>query len=237
MKIGAKRDGKLVFIQSKVYHSTGAYADTGVNITMAATHTVGVYEFPYSFCEGFTVYTNTPPVGAFRGYGYQYAHFAIERLMDMLSRKLDMDIFELREKNYLNKNRSFATGEVVTEDYGDIKKCSDAIKSIIYDKEKVKEDENYFYGRGFAAVVKTPKGAPHSSKGCYVKFNGDGSVSVNMGGAEVGQGLRTVVQQIAAEILKISPKKFVFTQKLILNIHRGSGKQLVRCLLYKVGEQ
>lgn len=213
MKIGAKKDGKLVFIQSKVYHSTGAYADTGVNITMAATHTVGVYEFPYAFCEGYTVYTNTPPVGAFRGYGYQYAHFAIERLMDMLVRKLDMDIFELREKNYLTKYKKFATGEVVTEDYGDIKKCSDTIKNIIFDKEKLKEDENYFYGRGFAAVVKAPKGAPHSSKGCYVKFNGDGSVSVNMGGAEVGQGLRTVVQQIAAETLKIQPEKIrVYTE-------------------------
>jgi len=103
MKIGAKKDGQLVFIQSKVYHSTGAYADTGVNITMAATHTVGVYEFPYVLCEGYTVYTNTPPVGAFRGYGYQYTHLAVERLMDILARKLGMDKFELREKNYLKK--------------------------------------------------------------------------------------------------------------------------------------
>lgn len=213
MKIGAKKDGQLVFIQSKVYHSTGAYADTGVNITMAATHTVGVYEFPYAFCEGYTVYTNTPPVGAFRGYGYQYAHFAVERLMDILARKLGMDKFELREKNYLKKDKKFGTGEVVNEDYGDIKKCSDAIKNIIFEKEKPKEDKNYFYGRGFAAVVKAPKGASNSSKGCYVKFNGDGSVSVNMGGAEVGQGLRTVIQQIAAETLKIDIEKIhVYTE-------------------------
>lgn len=213
MKIGAKKDGTLVFVKSKVYHSTGAYADTGVNITMAATHTLGVYEFPIAYCEGFTVYTNTPPVGAFRGYGYQYAHFAIERLMDILARKLNMDKFELREKNYLKRGKKFGSGEIYTEDYGDIKKCSDAIKEIIFNKDKPKEDENYFYGRGFAAVVKAPKGAPNSSKGCYVKFNGDGSVSVVMGGAEVGQGLRTVVQQVAAETLKIPPEKIhVYTE-------------------------
>ena len=58
-----------------------------------------------------------------------------------------------------------------------------------------------------AAVMKSPKGAPFSTKGCYMKMNIDGSVSVNMGGAEVGQGLRTIVRQIAAEALKIAPER------------------------------
>jgi len=61
--------------------------------------------------------------------------------------------------------------------------------------------------------MKSPKGAPFSSKGCYLKFNIDGSVSINMGGAEVGQGLRTVVRQIAAEELKIDPSRIrVYTE-------------------------
>jgi CO/xanthine dehydrogenase Mo-binding subunit len=61
--------------------------------------------------------------------------------------------------------------------------------------------------------MKTPKGAPFSSKSCYLKFNRDGSVSINMGGAEVGQGLRNVVRMVAAEALKIDPERIrVYTE-------------------------
>jgi CO/xanthine dehydrogenase Mo-binding subunit len=72
VKIGARRDGKLVAIKTVIHHATGAYADTGVNITIGATHnSTGPYEFPHCEMEGYSVYTNTPPVGAFRGYGHQ----------------------------------------------------------------------------------------------------------------------------------------------------------------------
>jgi CO/xanthine dehydrogenase Mo-binding subunit len=61
--------------------------------------------------------------------------------------------------------------------------------------------------------MKSPKGASFSTKGCYLKMNTDGSVSVSMGGAEVGQGLRTVIRQITAEALKIPPEKVrVYTE-------------------------
>ena len=92
-------------------------------------------------------------------------------------------------------------------------KCADIIKKSVFATPKVAEDDNYYYGRGFAAVMKSPKGAPFSTKGCYMKMNIDGSVSVNMAGAEVGQGLRTVVRQIAAEALKIAPERIrVYTE-------------------------
>ena len=90
---------------------------------------------------------------------------------------------------------------------GDIEKCADRVQEVLFSQPKKKEDDQFYYGRGFAAVMKSPKGAPFSTKGCYMKMNIDGSVSVNMGGAEVGQGLRTVVRQIAAEALKIPPEK------------------------------
>jgi len=214
MKIGAKKDGKLVAIKSTVYHSTGAYADTGVNIAQAAAHSsTGPYEIPNCHLEAYSVYTNTPPVGAYRGYGYQYSHFALERLMNILARKLNMDEFELREKNYLSEGKETALGEKIWKTNGDVKKCADLVKRAITSTPKPKEDERYYYGRGFAAVVKGPKGAPNSSKGCYMKLNIDGSVSINMGGAEVGQGLRTVVKQVTAEALKIPPEKVrVYTE-------------------------
>jgi CO/xanthine dehydrogenase Mo-binding subunit len=208
MKIGARRDGKLVAIKTTVYHSTGAYADTGVNITIGAAHnSTGPYEFPHCDMEGYCVYTNTPPVGAFRGYGHQEAQLATERLMDMLARKLNMSPLELRAKNYLGEGSITALGEHLWKTNGDIRPCAKKVQQAIFAGEKPQEDDQYYYGRGFAALMKSPKGAPFSTKGCYLKMNIDGSVSVNMSGTEVGQGLRTVVKQITAEALQIPPEK------------------------------
>ncbi|MBU4483807.1 xanthine dehydrogenase family protein molybdopterin-binding subunit [bacterium] len=214
MKIGAKKDGTLTAIHTKVFHSTGAYVDTGVHVMRAATHnSTGTYEYPNCLLEGQSVYTNTPPIGAYRGYGHQESQLAVERLMDILARKLKMDPFKLREKNYLGAGKTTALGERLWKTNGDVKKCVDIVKKKIFSKPKTTEDENFYYGRGFSGLMKTPKGAPFSSKGCYLKFNADGSVVINMGGAEVGQGLRTVVRQIAAETLKISPDRIkVYTE-------------------------
>ncbi|MGC9358526.1 MAG: xanthine dehydrogenase family protein molybdopterin-binding subunit, partial [Anaerolineae bacterium] len=208
MKLGAKKDGTFVALKTEVYHSTGAYADTGVNVTIGATHnSTGPYEFPNCDLEGYCVYTNTPAVGAYRGYGHQETQFAMERLIEMLARKLEMSSLELREKNYLGDGTINALGERMYRTNGDVHECAERVIGIIYGDEKPKEDDEYYYGRGFAALMKSPKGAPFSTKGCYMKMNHDGSVSVNMSGAEVGQGLRTVVKQVAAEALKIPPEK------------------------------
>jgi len=214
MKIGARKDGKLTTIKASIYHSTGAFVDTGIHVMIGSTHnSTGVYEFQNCYLEGNSVYTNTPAIGAFRGYGHQESQFATERLLDILARKLKMSPFELREKNYLGPGKETALGEKLWKTNGDVKKCADIIKKKVFLKAKPKNSAGYYYGRGFAALMKSPKGAPFSSKGCYLKFNADGSVSINMGGAEVGQGLRTVVRQVAAEVLKIPPEKIrVYTE-------------------------
>jgi CO/xanthine dehydrogenase Mo-binding subunit len=208
MKLGAKKNGKLVAIKSKILHSGGAFADTAVNVTIGSTHNSGgSYEYENCFMEGYTVYTNTTPVGAFRGYGHQESQFATERMMDILARKLKMDPFKLREMNYLKEGSSNALGERMWKTNGDVQAAVKKVQATIFDGDKPKEDEDYYYGRGFAALMKSPKGATFSTKGCYMKMNIDGSVSINMGGVEVGQGQRTVAKQVAAEALQIPPEK------------------------------
>lgn len=215
MRLGARRDGTFVAIKASVYHATGAYADTGVNVTIGATHnSTGPYEFMHCDLEGYTVYTNTPPVGAFRGYGHQETQFAVERLIDILARKLETSPFEVRKKNYLTPGKVNAVGERMWETNGDVVQCADKIEEAIWSDPKPRQDDAYYYGRGFAALMKSPKGAPFSTKGCYIKLNIDGSASINMGGAEVGQGLRTVVQQIAGEALQIPPEKIRVYQEI-----------------------
>jgi CO/xanthine dehydrogenase Mo-binding subunit len=181
MKIGARKDGKLVAIQTTVIHSGGAYADTAVNVTMAAAHnSTGPYEYDHCDMTGYTVYTNTAPIGAFRGYGHPEAQFATERLMDMLARKLAMDPFKLREMNYLTEGKINGLGERMWKTNGDITQCVEKVKNAMWAQSSPAEDDRFYYGRGFAAVMKSPKGAPFSTKGCYMKMNIDGSVSVVM---------------------------------------------------------
>jgi len=214
MKIGAKRDGTLTALRAEIFHAGGAYADTAVHVSIAATHNCGgAYEFPHRLMDGYTVYTTTPAVGAYRGYGHQESQLATERLMDRLAEKLGMDPFELRKKNFLGPGKVTALGETLNRSNGDVLVCSERVHAAIFDHEKPAEDEQYLYGRGFAALMKTPKGASFSSKGVHLKFNVDGSVSINAGGAEVGQGLRNVVRQVAAETLHIAPERIkVYTE-------------------------
>jgi len=214
MRIGATKNGQLLALKAELLHTTGAYADTGCNVLMAAAHNAGgSYEFPNFYANAYSVYTNTPPVGAFRGYGHAESHLALECLMDRLARKLGMSPFELRARNYLGPGKMNTLGEMMNETNGDVQSCANIIEQELFATPKPTEDIDYYYGRGCAAVMKSPKGAPFSSKGCYMKFNIDGSVSVNMGGGDVGQGLRTVVRQVAAEALSINPSKVhVYTE-------------------------
>ena len=137
MKIGAKKDGTLTAIKATLYHSTGAYADTGIHVCIGATHNcTGPYEFPNCFLESYLTYTNTPPVGAFRGYGHQEGQFAAERLMDMLARKLKMSPFELREKNYLGEGKITSLGERMWKTNGDVRPCVENVRKAVFEKAK-----------------------------------------------------------------------------------------------------
>ncbi len=208
MKIAARKDGKFLGIQVRSYHSTGAYADTGVNVSHAAGHNAtGPYVFDHCDLQSFTVYTNTPPVGACRGYGHPEGQFAVERLIDMLARKMGMDPFDLREMNYIGPGSVNALGEKMYVANGSVRNCAEKVRKALSASPKPAEDERFFYGRGFAANMKSPKGAPFQTKGCILKRNKDGSVTVTIGGLEVGQGLRTVVQQVAGEALQVPPHK------------------------------
>lgn len=214
MKMGAKKDGTLVAIKSTLYHTGGAYADTAVNVTIASTHnSTGPYEFKHCDLTGYTVYTNTPAVGAYRGYGHQESQIATERMIDLMARKLGMDALDLRKKNFLSEGKVNAVGETMWKHSGNLLECANRVEKMVFGKPKPKEDDQFVYGRAMVTVMKSPKGAPFSTKGCYMKMNVDGSVNINMGGAEVGQGLRTVIKQVAAEALKISPDRIrVYTE-------------------------
>jgi carbon-monoxide dehydrogenase large subunit len=207
MKIGARKDGTFTALEAEMYFSDGAYGDTSWPVCTAAGHNcTGPYYFPNVKTDVYGVYTNSPPVGAYRGYGHPEGHFMVGRLIDILARKLNKPIWEVMEKNFLKEGKKNALGQTITRSNGDLDRCLKEVKQAVFGGEKPKE-ERYLYGRGIAAMMKSPKMATNSSSGCLLSINVDGSVFVSLSGIEMGQGCQTVFAQMTAEALKVPMEK------------------------------
>jgi carbon-monoxide dehydrogenase large subunit len=203
MKIGAKKDGTFVGIEVTQYYSDGAYGDTSCNVVLAGGHSsVGPYLFTHCNIKSFGVYTNTPPVGAFRGYGHPEGQFMIERLIEKLALKIGIDSREIRKVNFLKPGDTNSLGQTITEHNGSIHECFQKMTSVLDSRPLPEEDEKYIYGRGVAAIVKSPVQTANASSNVFLKINEDLTVNVSIGGIEMGQGCHTVLAQIAAETLK-----------------------------------
>ena len=87
IKAGARRDGTLTAMQMHVVSNTGAYGNHGPAVLYhACGESFGVYRCANKKVDGFAVYTNIVPAGAFRGYGLPQTNFAVESAMDELAR-------------------------------------------------------------------------------------------------------------------------------------------------------
>jgi carbon-monoxide dehydrogenase large subunit len=215
LKLGATKTGQFTAFEGSLYFSDGASGDTATNVVTVAGHNaVGPYAIEHAHVDAYGVYTNTPPVGAYRGYGHPEGCFGMERLIDQLARKLAIPAEELRRKNFLREGRQNSLGETIRDYNGNLFKCLENIEKTIYNQPKPAEDATYAYGRGLAAMMKSPKGSPNASSCCQMKFCGDGSVLVNLGGIDMGQGAQTALTQIAAEALQLPPERITMYREI-----------------------
>ncbi|HKC72939.1 MAG TPA: xanthine dehydrogenase family protein, partial [Chloroflexota bacterium] len=96
----ATRDGKITAVDAEVIADGGAYASTSVEVVKVATlFSSGCYEVPNVALDGYAVYTNNVPCGAFRGFGAPQAQFAAEVMVTRLAHALGLDPVELRRRN------------------------------------------------------------------------------------------------------------------------------------------
>jgi xanthine dehydrogenase molybdenum-binding subunit len=218
VKIGAKKDGRLVAVESELYGDTGAYASLGEKVlTRATTHSAGPYDIPHVRADCYAMYTNNPPAGAFRGFGVTQSAFAVESMMDMLAEKLNMDRIELRRMNALHVGSITNTGQELRESVG-LMECIDKVTSCMSQIAGLAgEDlfkprmvsENLVRVWGFAAAYKNTGlggGAPDIS-GADVELYEDGKFEVRSSAAELGQGLVTVMRLAVAEEMSVPPEQ------------------------------
>ncbi|MCB4804194.1 CO/xanthine dehydrogenase Mo-binding subunit/aerobic-type carbon monoxide dehydrogenase small subunit (CoxS/CutS family) [Methylobacterium brachiatum] len=209
VKVGARRDGRLTAISLDVLSDTGAYGNhAGGVIHHGCNEVLAVYACPNKRVDGYAVYTNTVPAGAFRGYGLSQTIFALESALDEVARALAIDPFELRRINAVRPgdpmvSNSLEPHDVVYGSYG-LDQCLDRVQQALQADPGPEPETGWRAGTGMAmAMIDTIPPRGHHAD-AQVSLEPDGGVTVRVGTAEFGNGTATVHRQIAASALGIA---------------------------------
>jgi carbon-monoxide dehydrogenase large subunit len=207
VKMGVKNDGTIVALKHQLFWDVGASAEYGSNVVNATGFSAtGAYRIPNVWIDSYAIYTNRPPCGAYRGFGYSEFHFGIESHIDRIAKALNMDPVEFRKKNAIQEGDTVAYG-VEMGPTGVLKCIDEVAKAIEWGKESKSDDPNKVRGKGFALVWKAPAMPANESSAAFIKFNEDGSINVLVSGMELGQGFMTAMGKIAAEELGLPLEK------------------------------
>jgi CO/xanthine dehydrogenase Mo-binding subunit len=205
VRVGFRRDGALVGMECDADYDVGAYADIGPRVVQKGTYTAtGPYRVPAVRLDARAVYTNTTPGGAFRGFGVPQLVWALESLFDVAADRLGRDPVELRRQNLLAHGEDFAPGDTPID--GKLEESLGRAAEAIGWTQAGAADR----GRGVAAMLKASV-APSVSE-AIVRLHADGSVTVLASAVEMGQGTRTVLAQIAAEVLSVPVARVTVVQ-------------------------
>ena len=207
LKTALSREGKLQGIHMQVLSNTGAYASHGHSIAMSAGGKFRpLYDFRAIKYEPKTVYTNLPVAGAMRGYGTPQIFFALESHLDDIARKLELDPIELRRKNLIKLGHQDPLTKNVVRSFG-IPECIEKGKELIHweEKKQAHQGQTGHLRRGLGMACFAYASGTHpvalELAGARIVMNQDGSVTLQVGATEIGQGSDTVFAQITAETL------------------------------------
>ena len=205
------RDGKILGGEIDFTIDGGAYATlSSVVLSRGAIHAGGPYYWPSVRIRAKAVATNVPPHGAFRGFGAPQSLFAMERHMDRIAQRVGLSAIEIRRRNFLQPGQDTTTQQVVREPIDLGKLLDRALQVSAYESKKQRfASENpagttrkgmgiaaFLHGAGF-----TGSGERYLSSVVGVEGCADGAVRVLVSSTEFGQGTKTVLSQIAAEVL------------------------------------
>jgi CO/xanthine dehydrogenase Mo-binding subunit len=191
----------------------GAYETLSpVVLSRGAIHAGGPYYWPCIRIRAKAVATNTPPQGAFRGFGAPQSLFALERHMDRIAQVAQLSPVEIRRRNFLKPGETTTTGQTVKEavDLGKLLDRAMQISDYSAKKErfaKESKDSTRKKGIGIASFLHgagfTGSGERYLSSVVGVEGCAEGTVRILVSSTEFGQGTNTVLCQIAAETLKV----------------------------------
>ncbi|CAL8080403.1 unnamed protein product [Orchesella dallaii] len=220
-KVGFTKEGKILGIQAKVYSNGGCSSDASPTVMEKAMMSFEAgYTIPNWDVVGYACKTNLPSNTAFRGYGGPQASFLTENIIDAVAEKVGKSPVEIREMHLKQPHGDKCPLGYIFEDCT-VRRCwEECVRGANYHKRKgLVEDfngKNRWKKRGISATpMKLNVGfhfSPMNQAGALVMIYTDGSVGLNHGGTEMGQGLLTKMAQVANRALGIPIEKIYFTE-------------------------
>ena len=215
-KIGVK-DGKVTAADLYLIGDTGAYGCHGLTVNMVGGFKgLTLYNPPNARFICNVVYTNTPPAGAFRGYGAMQCQFGVETLMEEIAEQLGLDVVEFKQANWLKLGESMHLSKALGEGREGFEQTlqSSALEQCVaiglqatnfYAKRQKYRQQNgrLRHGIGMAVVMHGSGIAGLDMASATLKMNDDGSFNLLIGATDLGTGSDTILAQMAAEVLGI----------------------------------
>ncbi|MEO7713494.1 MAG: xanthine dehydrogenase family protein molybdopterin-binding subunit, partial [Gemmatimonadaceae bacterium] len=205
-RTGLTRDGRIVAMSVNVLMDGGAYSTlSGVVLSRGCIHAAGPYRCDHTRIAGRVMMTNTPPNGAFRGFGAPQTEFAVEVHMDRIAESLGMDPVTLREINALEPGDRTATGQLLRSDASARACLDEAVRRTDFRRKRESfRGTNrgiglalFYHGAGF-----TGAGEERLKSRARLDLTPTG-VRIMVASTEIGQGTRTMHAQIVADALGI----------------------------------
>ncbi|MEV6049496.1 molybdopterin-dependent oxidoreductase [Streptomyces sp. NPDC052107] len=217
VKLGAKADGTLTAFQVRNVSNTGAYGNHGGETVYAGGAAVMIYRCPNKRYDAYSVYTNTVPSGALRGYGMTQPAFAVESAMDELARALHLDPLELRRRNIVRPGEPLVAlhegpdDVLFTED--GLATCIDLVgDALARTAGQPPPGPEWLVGTGVASSLhETAPPTEHLSE-AWVTLGDDLIYELAVGTVEFGEGTSTAHVQIAASQLGTTPARIRLVQ-------------------------
>src|SRR5919109_754679 len=207
------KEGKLLGIDIDFAIDGGAYATlSSVVLSRGTIHAAGPYACANVRVRSRAMMTNTPPKGAFRGFGAPQSIFALERHMNKVAAALGLSPEEFRRRNFVRMGDSLAVGQTIREPVNMAALLDRALALSHYTAKRTRfAHENRSgpirKGIGFATFMHgagfTGSGEVHLNSAVAVEGTSDGTVRVLAASTEIGQGTNTILAQIAADALGI----------------------------------
>jgi putative selenate reductase molybdopterin-binding subunit len=202
LKTGVKKDGILTARSIRLVTALGGYVGFG-HIMMATSllPATGTYRCPNMKLQGVCVYTNTCPTGPSRSFGTKGPQFATESQLDIIADKLGIDPLEFRLKNITRAGDTTVVGQKITScglEEG-LKKVAEHVDW----EEKRKKTPNKGIGLACGMSHGDQREGRFAGSVAYVKVLEDGSIKINSGEFEWGQGSHTLLSMIVAEELDV----------------------------------
>ncbi|MGH1563628.1 molybdopterin-dependent oxidoreductase [Mumia sp. DW29H23] len=207
VRAGVDTEGILTALDVDVLADTGAYGNHGPGVLFhGCNESVAAYRCPNKRVRGETVYTNTIPSGAFRGYGLGQLVFAIEQVLDELARSAGIDPYDLRARNVVLPGDAMVAYSTEPDDveygsHGALECLALAREAVDRGAEPVPDGAQWRRGTGMAlAMIDTiPPRGHHAA--AEVRAMPDGTFEASVGTAEFGNGSSTAHVQLVAHAL------------------------------------